>query len=72
MQVREAVNKMVNILVQIESLNEDLKQVKEDAKEAGLNAPVLIAVAKATVAGKVEELADKSESTLKVIEASRS
>lgn len=72
MQVREAVSKMVNLLVQIESLNEELKEIKEEAKESGLNPSVLIAVAKATVAGKLEELEDKSESTLKAIAESKS
>jgi len=69
---KEFIAKFVNIITQIEALNEDLKAIKDDAKAAELNVPVLVAVAKAIVSGKVEELLIKSTETLEAIETSRS
>jgi len=72
MQAKEAIAKFVNIITQIEALNEDLKVIKDDAKAAELNVPVLVVVAKAIVSGKIEELLVKSTETLEAIETSRS
>jgi len=71
MQAKEAIAKFVNIFTQIEELNEDLKAIKEEVKESELNVPVLVAVAKAIVSGKIEELLVKSTETLEAIETSR-
>lgn len=68
MSKREVVNRMVNLLTQIESLNDTLKEVKDQAKEEGLNAAILVAVAKAMVTGKVDDLKNKSEETIEIIE----
>jgi len=72
MQAKEAIAKFVNIFTQIEELNEDLKAIKDEVKESELNVPVLVAVAKAIVSGKIEELLIKSNETLEAIETSRS
>ena len=72
MQAKEAIAKFVKILTEIDSLNEDLKSIKDEAKESGLNVAVLTAVAKAIVGNKVDELKEKSNETLDAIELSRS
>jgi len=72
MQPKEAISKMVKILTEIDSLNEGLKEVKDEAKESGLNVAVLAAVAKAIVSNKVDELKTKSDETLEAIEVARS
>lgn len=72
MQAKEAIAKFVKILTEIDSLNEDLKSIKDEAKESGLNVAVLTAVAKAIVGNKVDELKEKSNETLDAIELARS
>jgi len=72
MQPKEAISKMVKILTEIDSLNEGLKEIKDQAKESGLNVAVLAAVAKAIVSNKVDELKTKSDETLEAIELARS
>jgi len=72
MQAKEAISKLVKILTEIDSLNEGLKEVKDEAKESGLNVAVLAAVAKAIVSNKVDELKTKSDETLEAIEVARS
>jgi len=72
MQAKEAIAKFVKILTEIDSLNEDLKSIKDEAKESGLNVAVLTAVSKAIVGNKVDELKEKSNETLDAIELARS
>lgn len=72
MQAKEVIAKMVKVLTEIEYLNEDLKAIKDEAKESGLPVAILAAVAKSIVSNKVEELKDKSTETLEMIELSRS
>ena len=72
MQAKEAIAKFVKILTEIDSLNEDLKSIKDEAKESGLNVTVLTAVSKAIVSNKVDDLKVKSNETLDAIELARS
>lgn len=72
MQAKEAIAKFVKILTEIDSLNEDLKSIKDEAKESGLNVAVLTAVSKAIVSNKVDDLKVKSNETLDAIELARS
>jgi len=72
MQAKEAIAKMVKVMTQIDSLNEDLKGIKDEAKEAGLAVAIIAAVAKSIVGNKVEELKDKSNETLEMIAVARS
>jgi hypothetical protein len=72
MQPKEFINQAVKILTQVDSLNEELKYLKDDAKESGLDVASLVAVAKAVVANKVDDLFSKSEKTLEAIEIARS
>lgn len=64
----QALDALIDALVQVEAANEALKAVKSEIKEAGLNAVILTAVAKAKIAGELQELADKSKTILEVIE----
>jgi len=72
MKAKDAISKMVKVLTEIDSLNEELKEIKDEAKESGLNVAVLAAVAKAVVSNKVDELLVKSNETLDAIEVARS
>jgi|DEB19_MinimDraft_2_1074335.scaffolds.fasta_scaffold216641_1 hypothetical protein len=72
MQAKEAIAKMVKVMTQIDSLNEDLKGIKDEAKESGLAVAIIAAVAKSIVGNKVEELKDKSNETLEMIAVARS
>jgi uncharacterized protein (UPF0335 family) len=72
MQAKDAIAKLVKILTEIDSLNEDVKAIKDEMKESGLNVPVLTTVSKAIVSNKVDELGTKSTETLEAIELSRS
>ena len=72
MQAKEAIAKMVKVMTQIDSLNEDLKDIKDEAKESGLAVAIIAAVAKSIVGNKVEELKDKSNETLEMIAVARS
>ncbi len=72
MQSKEFISQAVKVLIEIESQNEILKELKENAKEQGLDVSSLITVAKAVVSNKVDQLISKSETTLEIIEQYRS
>ncbi len=79
MQSKEFISQAVKVLTEIESQNEVLKGLKETlndlkdtAKEQGLNVSSLITVAKAVVSDTVDQLISKSETTLEIIEQYRS
>ena len=72
MQAKDFISKAVKILTEIDSLNEQLKEIKDEGKESELNVPALIAAAKAIVANKVDELVEKSEAVLEAVEIARS
>lgn len=55
------IEKMYDVLLQIDGFNEELKQIKSDAKESGFDAALLAKVAKAKVDDKVSELKEKTE-----------
>jgi cell division septum initiation protein DivIVA len=71
MNQKEAIAKLVSLFTEEESLKEQIAEVKSEIKESGMNAVVLASVAKAIVANKVDELLEKSESTLEAIEVAR-
>lgn len=68
----EVINKMVKVFDEISYLQEDLKTIKANAKEAGMDPTMLAKVAKAISDSKVDELKEKSEATLDLIEQVRS
>lgn len=72
MNSKDFIDKAVRTLTQIDSLSEDLKGLKDEGKEAGLNVAALITAAKAVVANKVDELTKKSEDVLEALEVARS
>lgn len=72
MQSKDAIAKLVRLYTQEQSLGEEIKEVKDEAKASGLDPSILSAVAKAVVKGKVDELVEKSESTLAAVQIARS
>ena len=72
MNSKEAIAKLVRIYTQEQSLAEEAKEIKDAAKESGLNVTAVVTVAKAIVANKVDDLVTKTESILETINISRS
>lgn len=72
MNQKEAIAKLVRLYTQEQSLAEEIKEVKDEAKESGLDPSIVSAVAKAIVKDKVEDLKSKSDEIIKAIEVSRS
>ncbi len=68
MNKKEAVAKLVKLYMEQQSLDEQIKEIKSDAKESGLNPAILCAVAKSIVGGKASELKEKSEEIIDTIE----
>lgn len=72
MNQKEAIAKLVRIYTEEQSLAEEAKEIKDEAKESGLNVTAIVTVAKAIVANKVDDLITKTESILETINISRS
>ena len=72
MEKREAIAKLVKLYTQEQSLAEEIKSIKDEAKESGLNPSILSAVAKAIVNNKVDELKAKSDEIIETIDVARS
>lgn len=68
MDAKTYIAKAVKILTEIDSLNEQLKEYKDEAKESGVNVAVASAIAKSIVSGKVSELKEKSQETIDLID----
>lgn len=71
MSQKDYIAKLTRILMEVQSLDEQIKEIKDDAKAAGLNPSILVAVAKAIVNNKVEDLKEKSEELLDAINLTR-
>ena len=61
------IKKMVDLIVQTDAINDGLKEVKSEAKEAGFDAALLGTVAKAIAAAKESELTEKSEAIIALL-----
>lgn len=72
MSQKEIIAKLVKQYIQIQSIEEEIAEIKSEAKASGLNASILTQVAKAIANNKVEILKEKSEEVLDAIEESRS
>jgi uncharacterized protein (UPF0335 family) len=72
MNQKDAIAKLVRIYAEEQSLAELSKEIKDEAKESGLDPAIISAVAKAIVKNKVDELKVKSDEILKAIDISRS
>lgn len=69
---KEYIAQLVKHFTHIDSISEEVKEVKEAIKAAGFDAGILSAVAKAIAQNKVEDLNAKSEDIITVIELARS
>lgn len=72
MNQKEAIASLVKLYSQEQSLAEEIKDIKDAAKESDLDPAIISAVAKAIVKNKVDDLKVKSDEILKAIEVSRS
>lgn len=71
MSQKEIIAKLVRQYIQIQSIEEEISEIKTQAKASGLNASILTQVAKAIANNKVESLKEKSEEVLDAIQESR-
>ena len=69
---KDFIAKLVRLYTQEESLKEEIKEVKDDAKAAELDPVILSTVAKAIVKNNVDEVIQKSEDIIAAIEVARS
>ena len=69
---KEFIAQLVKHFTHIESITEEVKEIKDSIKEAGFDQAILSAVAKAIVGNKVDELKTKSNDVLDAIEVARS
>lgn len=72
MDAKQFIAAAVKILVEIDSLKEQLKELKEEGRSSELDVATLTVVATAVANGKITELSEKSEKILDAIEVSRS
>ena len=72
MSQKEIIAKLVRQYIQIQSIDEEIKEIKAQAKAQGLNVSILSNVAKAIANNKVDELKQKSEETMEAISDARS
>ena len=57
----EFIEQMKNLLQEVNILTEDLKQIKDDAKDAGYDQALLAKVAKALADAKVDDVLEKND-----------
>lgn len=69
---KDFVNAAVKLLIEMDSLNEQLKELKAEAKSQNLDVTALSTVAKAMAFSKADELMEKSETIIELIEDIRS
>jgi hypothetical protein len=72
MSIKNQIDALVKLFTAQQSLDEQIKEVKEQIKASGQNPAVAASVAKSIVNGKVSELQEKAEATVELIEVSRS
>ena len=72
MQAKEFIAQAVKLLTEIDSLNEQLKDLKSDAKESELDVTALTAAAKAIVQAKCDEVIEKNTAVIDAINLARS
>lgn len=70
--VKESLGKLVKLYTEMQSVDEQIKEIKDELKEAGFNATVIAQVAKSMVVGKTDELLDKAEEVINIVEVARS
>lgn len=70
--MKSEIAKLVTLFTEEQAISEQVKEVKEQIKASGGNPAVAAAVAKAIVNDKVSELLEKAETTVELIDLSRS
>lgn len=65
---KQFIDEMVYICGELEAVNESLKELKSQAKELGYNPALMMVVAKAISQGKSEELQEKTNDTLEILD----
>jgi len=69
---KEFIAELVKQFTYIDSITEEVKEIKDLIKQAGFDPAILSAVAKSIVKSSVDELSAKSEDILAAIEVARS
>lgn len=69
---KEFIAQLVKHFTHIESINEEVKDIKDSIKEAGFDPAILSAVAKAITKNDVESLLAKSNDIIDAVELARS
>lgn len=72
MTEKDAIAKFTRLFTEEESLKEEIKAVADEAKESGLDVAPLKAIAKAIVSNRVDELKEKSEALIRLVDVARS
>ena len=66
--VDSTINKLVNIYREIALLTEDASSVVAEAKEAGLDSPTIVKVAKAIALDKIDKLKEQTDKLQEMID----
>ena len=61
--------KLVNLYSQIESINEEIKSIKDTIKEEGANPSIICKIAQAAVKDKTEDIVDAAQDLIDLTEA---
>lgn len=69
---KDIVNRLVRLYSEQDSINEQIKEIKDEAKSIGYKQGLLARVAKAMAAAKASELLAQSEEIQEIIEEVRS
>ena len=69
---KKSIAALVRLFIAEDSLKEEIKEIKDEAKEAGLDIAEITAVAKAIANNKVDALIEKSETILTIVNVARS
>lgn len=69
---KDYIAQLVKHFTHIDSISEEIKEIKDSIKEAGFDPSILTAVAKAIVKNGTDDLLSKSEDIISAIELSRS
>lgn len=72
MTEKDAIAKFTRLFTEEESLKEEIKAVADEVKESGLDVAPLKAIAKAIVSNRVDELKEKSEALIRLVDVARS
>ena len=69
---KDFIAELVKHFTHIDSIGEEVKEIKDSIKEAGFDPAILTAVAKAIVKNGVDDLLAKSEDIITAVELARS